>query len=404
MDAHGRRERGLGAPFFYALSGVILTMVGAFTHPVILGLGNALFHVGGGVGTLEEDSGHGWKGRALGIFVAPGAFGIFAGKECAFAWEEFAQPLVALATLVSVVLLASQALVLSGKCGQKYARRYYNSQPEQPLFTKRRVAILCFCFALVVLRSHLGMSMQFAWKTSFTTALAAVLVVVFGKAAGGFLAARIGMRRALIYTLAASAICLLIGQHMFPGLMGLLLLNMTMPMTLYLLAREFKALPGCMFGILTFALFVGFLPTYFTNGRGLSSLGMHLSDKNEAAWEQGYRIFVTFAVSLVLTLLIELSVALVWRIRKDKALLMVVLVNVLTNPIVVFANYCGTRFVSGWNTLYQLPIEVLAVLVEAGIYVLFSHKGKEFIKHPIWLAVSANAISYGCGLLINMLN
>jgi FSR family fosmidomycin resistance protein-like MFS transporter len=38
---------------------------------------------------------------------------------------------------------------------------------------------------------------------------------------------------------------------------------MTMPLTLYALWRRFPAYPGTVFGSLTLALFVGFLPTYF---------------------------------------------------------------------------------------------------------------------------------------------
>ena len=40
-------------PHFFAASGVALTIIGVFTHPVILVLGNALFHVGGGVITIR---------------------------------------------------------------------------------------------------------------------------------------------------------------------------------------------------------------------------------------------------------------------------------------------------------------------------------------------------------------
>ena len=47
------------------------------------------------------------------------------------------------------------------------------------------------------------------------------------------------------------------------GCTGLFLFNMTMPMTLYLLAERFRDFPGTSFGLLTFALFIGFLPAWF---------------------------------------------------------------------------------------------------------------------------------------------
>ena len=46
------------------------------------------------------------------------------------------------------------------------------------------------------------------------------------------------------------------------GILALLLFNMTMPMTLYLLAEHLPHLPGFSFGLLTFGLFLGFLPVY----------------------------------------------------------------------------------------------------------------------------------------------
>ena len=74
----GKERRG-EVPFLFAAAGVLCTIAGVFTHPVILGIGNALFHVGGGVGTIREDTAKGQKGRWLGIFVAPGALGLYLG-------------------------------------------------------------------------------------------------------------------------------------------------------------------------------------------------------------------------------------------------------------------------------------------------------------------------------------
>ena len=47
------------------------------------------------------------------------------------------------------------------------------------------------------------------------------------------------------------------------GLLALLCFNMTMPLTLYALWRRFPGYPGTVFGSLTVALFVGFLPAAF---------------------------------------------------------------------------------------------------------------------------------------------
>ena len=75
----GKKGREADFPFLFVLAGVLCTVGGAFLHPAVLGIGNALFHVGGGVGTIREDDRRSWRGRGLGVFVAPGALGLYLG-------------------------------------------------------------------------------------------------------------------------------------------------------------------------------------------------------------------------------------------------------------------------------------------------------------------------------------
>ncbi len=46
------------------------------------------------------------------------------------------------------------------------------------------------------------------------------------------------------------------------GLAALFLFNMSMPLTLYLLAKRMPGMPGLAFGLLTFALYLGFVLIY----------------------------------------------------------------------------------------------------------------------------------------------
>ena len=71
LDRFGGRR----TPMVFAAAGCGLTLLGACTSPLLLGLGNALFHVGGGVDVIRD----GGKCEKLGIFVAPGAMGLFLG-------------------------------------------------------------------------------------------------------------------------------------------------------------------------------------------------------------------------------------------------------------------------------------------------------------------------------------
>ena len=229
-------------PMRFAALGCCLTAAGAFCHPAVLGLGSALFHVGAGVDVIREDQRRSLGGQALGIFVAPGAMGLylgglFAGKAVFFL------PVALMAVLLCFLRPGPVPCV-----------------PEPT--KKAPVPLAAACFAVVVLRSYVGMAVSFPWKTG-GWALAAVCAVVLGKMAGGVLAARFGSRRVTAVSLTAAALGFLLGDVPVFGLLALLCFNMTMPLTLYALWRRFPGHPGSAFGALTFALFLGFLPVYF---------------------------------------------------------------------------------------------------------------------------------------------
>lgn len=125
------------------------------------------------------------------------------------------------------------------------------------------------------------------------------------------------------------------------------------------------------------------------------------------------RILEMFLLSLALTLVIETAVALIMDVRMP-GLKVVWLVNLLTNPAAVCVNWLlGMWFPVAplavseaplmTNLLIiarQLPIEVLVVLVEAGIYISFSKEKRWGIRRPVALAVAANLVSYCGGLLL----
>lgn len=98
-----------------------------------------------------------------------------------------------------------------------------------------------------------------------------------------------------------------------------------------------------------------------------------------------------FGISLLLTLVLELPVAYCFGYRSAAQLLLVMLVNVLTNPAAVLLHWLG---------ISQFPIEIAVIFVEMGIYVWFSKDGKWNVPYPAFFAVAANCISWSTGLLI----
>lgn len=104
------------------------------------------------------------------------------------------------------------------------------------------------------------------------------------------------------------------------------------------------------------------------------------------------------AISLALTLVLELSYARFWGVRGRHDFLLAAAVNLLTNPVVVFVYYLV------WYRRFQvnqgfvtLGLEIWAVVTEALLYRKFA----KTIRRPWLFSLSVNAFSYAAGELIN---
>ncbi len=297
-----------------AVLGVFVTFFGALLHPAVLGLGNALFHVGGGIGTIDEDRKKGLRGQALGIFVAPGAMGLYLGTVIGKVTPEgkFGLGLLAVlfAFMIATMILytsmflaerkrlaaeqparkaakesAAGAKVSAGK-DDSSAEVFQQEDPQDEAekvpgkpFTGLSFLAALLCFLVVVLRSHVGMSIGFSWKQGIGIGVLATAMVVGGKMLGGILSAHLGQKITVAGSLALAALFYAFSGNIVCGLLALLLFNMTMPITLQLLVDRFPHLAGFNFGLLTFALFLGFLPTWFRLQNPLSGnmMGLLLS-------------------------------------------------------------------------------------------------------------------------------
>lgn len=221
---------------------------------MILGAGNGCFHIGGGLEVLNESD---EKMSLLGIFVSPGALGIFFGTLVGKnGYINRFSILIALALLLAG--LSSLYLYLNFR----QRKSLLSDNAEITVDISGKTGLLAACFLVVVLRSHIGMILSYSWKTG-VLAFIAVCMVVFGKALGGIISDRAGIRKTVIVSLGAAAVLFPVGGLPLAGLGAMLFFNMTMPITLWIMARLLPGAKGFAFGMLTFALFIGFLPKYY---------------------------------------------------------------------------------------------------------------------------------------------
>jgi hypothetical protein len=110
------------------------------------------------------------------------------------------------------------------------------------------------------------------------------------------------------------------------------------------------------------------------------------------------KLINSLIISLVLTVALETSFFLIIGKRNKKDLLLVVMVNIITNPVVVLLYWLAALY-TDWNgAIIKVPLELFAVLAE-GYY--YKKNGNDF-KRPYLFSTAANMFSYWTGVLIQL--
>lgn len=211
----------------------------AWLRICLVGIGNSVFHVAGGAMTLERSGG---KAASLGVFVAPGAVGLTLGTLWPQLGIAFAILLACCAAVVIPLEKAAPAEELPAQRGE------LRVDWALPLLLTLAVAV----------RAVGGCAVSFPWKTGAAMALVMTACVFAGKTAGGFLCDRLGAgKTALVSVVPAAVLIAFCSAWSVPSLAGQLLLNLTMPVTLWLLYRAMPDSPGFAFGLAASALWPG---------------------------------------------------------------------------------------------------------------------------------------------------
>lgn len=219
---------------------------------ILVGIGNAFFHVGGGIESLVESGG---KLRQSGIFVSSGALGVALGIYlCNKAFGGIGV-LVLLMTLCAVLCLIAHRM-RNEKTGCEISGI---ANKDRGIWTVLGLALLS-----VMIRSFGGTAIPMEWKTTAELGLLSGFGAFLGKFLGGFAADYFGARRTGIATLLISLPLMVFGSgNMIISVFGIVLFNMTMPITLGIVAERLPKNPGLAFGLTTAALLLGAVPSFF---------------------------------------------------------------------------------------------------------------------------------------------
>lgn len=209
---------------------------------LLLGIGNALFHVGGAVTVLRHRPGDALR---AGFYVAPGALGVSAGVLSA-ASGGFSQAVSILVLLICVFLIIA--------AGPGTARgNPVEETPREPL--PLGTGAIMLCLVSIGIRSFSGFSADLP-----NLILLGGLAAFLGKLMGGIFARLLNWN---VLALLGAGIGGLM-MAFFPGTriiyFGVFLFNLAMPLTLSAVMKSFPAHAGLGFGLTTFALLLGWLP------------------------------------------------------------------------------------------------------------------------------------------------
>ncbi len=248
--------------------GIVFVSLFLFFVPIfailLAGLGNAFFHIGGGIDSLKNAEG---KMSRSGVFVSSGALGVTLGTIFGMGGYSVVLPVGLLVISALLIFFFAESKSAKEKIARlKFEYKDFNFGKNISFTT----AILLACASIFV-RCLGGYLIPLGWydNSALLLAIAYGGTATFGKAIGGFLGDRFGGRKIGVSLLLASIPLLMFGgENMIVSLVGIALFNTSMPITLCVIFSRLHKNAGLAFGISTIALLLGTLPAVF----GLTAL------------------------------------------------------------------------------------------------------------------------------------
>ena len=225
--------------------------INKFITLFIVCLGNCFLNVGGAENTLRNSKG---KLSHSAIFVSGGSFGVITGRLLAKTSLKAYFLLPIILTMIPFVLLAELYTTKDSNCNKfNYVKK--NISPA---------IIILIAVLVVIVRGYMGYGIPTSWNKSTLQNVYLFCIMGLGKALGGILSDRFGIRKVAIWSTLLAIPFLAIGDKlMIVSLIGVMFFSMTMSITLAILVSVLKKSPGLAFGLTTIGLFLGTAPIFF---------------------------------------------------------------------------------------------------------------------------------------------
>lgn len=237
---------------YFAIFGTIAVALGvafpyfAWVKLIMCALGNAFFHIGGGIDSLINANG---RYARSGIFISFGAIGVTIGT---LTGKHNLLPAWFLITIL-IICAALQLMYCKADNRSKVAR--FNLKPA---IINRADIVIYICMISIIIRALVGSYTPITWRTSYILTLLPTLCVFVGKFSGGLLADKFGAKNVTVISLVIAAPLLAFyNSNIILCCIGLLLFNITTSITLCIIVSKLPNNPGLGFGLTTLALFIG---------------------------------------------------------------------------------------------------------------------------------------------------
>ena len=252
-DKYPKINMGIIGTIFLVITYLLygLTNVNVFIMLITLCLGNAFLHICSAENTLKNSNG---RLAPAAIYVAGGSFGVITGRILATTSINPLILLLPILSLIPFILLADSYKTEENNCNKfDYVRKDISPY-----------LVVLIAFIVVVVRGYLGYGIPTSWKKTVLENVIFFCIMGLGKALGGVLADRFGIRKiAILSTLLAIPFLCFGDKIMLVSIIGVMFFSMTMSITLAILVSVLKKTPGLAFGITTIGLFLGTVPIFF---------------------------------------------------------------------------------------------------------------------------------------------